>query len=79
MDDVKKKILKIRYIYQTADILARKQHSFSRKMLMLELEAWGGMRIGEVLKWKPGDKEDRKPTVRAPIRGILGRQVILRR
>jgi integrase len=34
-------------------------------MLMLELTARGGMRIGEVLKLKPGDIEDRKLILRS--------------
>jgi integrase len=57
--------LKFKNIYQTADILPEKQPTFSRKMLMLELTARGGMRIGEVLKLKPGDIEDRKLILRS--------------
>jgi len=40
-----------------------------RNRLILELMAWGGMRIGEVLKLIPSDIEDRKLTLRAPKSG----------
>ena len=40
-----------------------------RNRLMLELMARGGMRIGEVLKLKPNDIEDRKAIIRDPKSG----------